>query len=77
MVAASGPTKDKNKGGSGWLLYEIADCARMCFSSVRNRRSARTDLPSVRVLAIPARYARQPCFPRGWKAHPRGKHGSG
>jgi hypothetical protein len=23
-------------------LYKIADCVRMCFSSVRNRRSART-----------------------------------
>jgi hypothetical protein len=33
---------DKSKGGLGWLLYKIADCARMCFSSVRNRRSART-----------------------------------
>jgi len=33
---------DKNKGGLGWFLYKIVDCARMCFSSVRNRRSART-----------------------------------
>jgi hypothetical protein len=33
---------DKSKGGSGWLLYKIVDCARMCFSSVRNRGSART-----------------------------------
>src|SRR5674476_271162 len=33
---------DKSKGGLGWLLYKIADCARMCFSSVHNRRSART-----------------------------------
>jgi hypothetical protein len=33
---------DKSKGGLGWHLYKIADCARMCFSSVRNRRSART-----------------------------------
>ncbi|HEY5292615.1 MAG TPA: hypothetical protein VIJ43_09915, partial [Burkholderiales bacterium] len=32
----------KAKGGLGWLLYKIADCARMCFSSVHNRRSART-----------------------------------
>jgi hypothetical protein len=23
-------------------VYEIADCVRMCFSSVRNQRSART-----------------------------------
>jgi hypothetical protein len=29
------------KNGVGFL-YEIADCARMCFSSVRNRRSARS-----------------------------------
>src|ERR1039457_2113856 len=33
---------DKGNDGSGLLLYEIVDCARMCFSSVRNRRSART-----------------------------------
>jgi hypothetical protein len=26
----------KNKNSAG-ALYEIADCARMCFSSVRNR----------------------------------------
>jgi hypothetical protein len=26
------------------VLYKIADCVRMCFSSVRNRRSARTAL---------------------------------
>jgi hypothetical protein len=32
----------KNKAGLGWLLYKIVDCARMCFSSVRNQRSART-----------------------------------
>jgi hypothetical protein len=24
------------------VLYKIVDCARMCFSSVRSRRSART-----------------------------------
>jgi hypothetical protein len=24
------------------VLYKIVDCARMCFSSARNRRSART-----------------------------------
>jgi hypothetical protein len=29
------------KQGVG-VLYKIADCVRMCFSSVRNRRSART-----------------------------------
>jgi hypothetical protein len=32
---------DKNKDGAGFLS-EIADWARMCFSSVPNRRSART-----------------------------------
>jgi hypothetical protein len=33
---------DKSKGGLGLILFKIADCARMCFSSVRKRRSART-----------------------------------
>jgi len=33
---------DKNNKGLGLLLSEIVDCARMCFSSVRNQRSART-----------------------------------
>jgi hypothetical protein len=33
---------NKSKGGSGWLFSEILDCARMCFSSVHNRGSART-----------------------------------
>jgi hypothetical protein len=33
---------DKTKGGLGWLLYKIVDGARMRFSSVRHRRSART-----------------------------------
>jgi hypothetical protein len=28
---------DKSKGGLGWLLYKIVDCARIRFSSVRNR----------------------------------------
>jgi len=32
----------KNNNGVGLSLDKIADCARMCFSSVRNRRSART-----------------------------------
>ena len=32
---------DKNKDSAG-VLYEIADWVRMCFSSVPNRRSART-----------------------------------
>jgi hypothetical protein len=33
---------DKSNNGLGLVLYKIADCARMCFSSARNRRSART-----------------------------------
>jgi len=33
---------DKGNNGLGLLLSKIVDCARMCFSSVRNRRSART-----------------------------------
>src|SRR5450759_1921735 len=33
---------DKSNNGLGLFLYKIVDCARMCFSSVRNRRSART-----------------------------------
>jgi len=33
---------EKSNDGLGWVLYEIADRARMCFSSVRGRRSART-----------------------------------
>jgi hypothetical protein len=33
---------DKGNHGFGLVFYKIADCARMCFSSVRNRRSART-----------------------------------
>jgi hypothetical protein len=28
---------DESKGGLGWLLSKIADCARMCFSSAHNR----------------------------------------
>jgi hypothetical protein len=28
---------DKNNYGLGLLLSKIADCARMCFSSARNR----------------------------------------
>jgi len=35
----------KSKDGIGFL-YKIVDCARMRFSSVRNRRSARTDSSS-------------------------------
>jgi len=33
---------DKSNDGLGLPLSEILDCARMCFSSVRNRGSART-----------------------------------
>jgi hypothetical protein len=33
---------EKNKDSLGLLSYKIDDCARMAFSSVRNRRSART-----------------------------------
>jgi len=33
---------DKNKYGLGLHLSKIADCVRICFSSARNRRSART-----------------------------------
>jgi hypothetical protein len=32
---------DKNKNSAG-VSYEIVDCVRMCFSSARNRRCART-----------------------------------
>jgi hypothetical protein len=32
----------KSNNGLGLFLYKIADSARMCFSSVRYRRSART-----------------------------------
>jgi hypothetical protein len=40
-IRAENTVMDKNKDSAG-VLYKIADCARMCFSSVRNRRSART-----------------------------------
>jgi hypothetical protein len=40
------------------VYLKIVDCARMASSSVRKRRSARTDFPSVQVLPTPARYAR-------------------
>jgi hypothetical protein len=33
---------NKGNNGLGLFLSKIADCARMCFSSARNRRSART-----------------------------------
>ncbi|MEK7361400.1 MAG: hypothetical protein AAB133_04905 [Pseudomonadota bacterium] len=32
----------KSNNALGLLLFKIVDCARMCFSSVHNRRSART-----------------------------------
>jgi hypothetical protein len=68
---------NKSNNGLGWVLYKIADCARMCFSSVHNRRSARTGrrprklyrrgsmyppaYADVGVRTLRAR-ARQPCF---------------
>src|SRR5450830_254633 len=33
---------DKSNSGLELVLYKIVDCVRMCFSSARNRRSART-----------------------------------
>jgi hypothetical protein len=33
---------DKSKNGLGLVFYKIVDCVRMCFSSARNQRSART-----------------------------------
>jgi len=33
---------NQTKSGSGWSLSKIVDFARMCFSSARNQRSART-----------------------------------
>jgi len=33
---------DKSNNSLGLSLYKIVDCVRMCFSSARNRRSART-----------------------------------
>jgi len=41
-IRAKNTVMNKSKSGLGWLLSKIVDCARMCFSSVRNRRSART-----------------------------------
>src|SRR5450759_2301782 len=49
---------DKSKGGSGWLLYKIVDCARMAFSSVRNRRSARTVSRPRNIATLQQRAAR-------------------
>ncbi|MBI5909451.1 MAG: hypothetical protein HY848_05830 [Betaproteobacteria bacterium] len=42
LVAANGRAKDKSNNRLGLILYEIVDSARMCFSSARYRRSART-----------------------------------
>jgi hypothetical protein len=33
---------DRTRDDMGLVLSKIADCVRMCFSSARNRRSART-----------------------------------
>ncbi|MBI5908549.1 MAG: hypothetical protein HY848_01120, partial [Betaproteobacteria bacterium] len=41
LVAAWGSAKEKKKDRAG-VLSKIVDCARMRFSSVRKRRSART-----------------------------------
>jgi hypothetical protein len=49
---------DKSKGGSGRFLYKIADCARMCFSSVHNRRSARTVSRPRQIAILQYRVAR-------------------
>jgi hypothetical protein len=40
-IRAEDTVIDKNKNSAG-VSYKIVDCARMCFSSVRNQRSART-----------------------------------
>jgi hypothetical protein len=68
---------DKSKGGLGLILFKIADCAWMCFSSVRKRRSVRTGRRPRKSgrcssmcrhasidtdAAAIARSARQPCF---------------
>jgi hypothetical protein len=49
---------------------KIVDCVRMASSSVRKRRSARTALSSVQVLAKAARCARQPRPICADKQHP-------
>jgi len=41
----------KNKNSAG-VLYKIADCVRMCFSSARNRRSARTVLRPRKIATL-------------------------
>jgi hypothetical protein len=40
-IRAENTVIDKNKN-SAEVLYKIVDCVRMCFSSARNRRPART-----------------------------------
>ena len=49
---------DKNKDSLGLLLYKIVDCVRMCFSSVRNQRSARTASRPRNVVALRQRKLR-------------------
>src|ERR1039458_8388167 len=52
----------KSNNGLGLSLYKIADCVLMCFSSVRNRRSARTvSRPRNKRNATTARAAISPC----------------
>jgi hypothetical protein len=41
-IRSENTVMDKSNNSLGLLLYEIVDCVRMCFSSARNRRSART-----------------------------------
>jgi hypothetical protein len=36
-IGTENTVMDKNKDAMGLLLSKIVDCARMCFSSVRNR----------------------------------------
>jgi hypothetical protein len=48
---------DKNKDGLGLFLYKIVDCARTDFSSVRNRRSARTAFRPRKIAALQDRGA--------------------
>jgi thioesterase domain-containing protein len=57
--------EEANVSGTHFQMWKtvypkIVDCARMASSSVRKRRSARTDFPSVQVSPTPTRYARQP-----------------
>jgi hypothetical protein len=48
----------KSNNGLGLLLSKIADCARTRFSSVRNRRSARTGRRPRKLQALPQQWAR-------------------